>query len=120
MVKKEKVKLLLATGWLSPKGKFEEVRRGDLETWASSHLINDLNDLTYYGHDLEKQLQIAHNYIKFEDGVLMSVVWRTPNRLWTTAQEKWMEKNWERIDPYSHKFIKEISLLKILKEIKTA
>ena len=53
----------LATGWLSSKGKFEEVSRGEQETWASRHLIHDLKDLTHYGYEIEDQLQTRYNYI---------------------------------------------------------
>ena len=116
LVKKEKGKGL-ATGWLNSKGEFEEVSRIEQETWASRHLISDLKDLTHDGYAIEEQLQIFYNYMKFEDGVLMSVVWRKPNMFWTKEQETWMEKNWELIDPYSHKFIKETSLLRTLQKI---
>lgn len=107
----------LATGWLNSNGKFEEVSRSEQETWASRHLINDLKDLTHYGYEVEEQLQTLHNYMKFEDGVLMSVVWRKPNMFWTKEQETWMEDNWELIDPYSQKFIKETSLVRTLQKI---
>ena len=81
------------------------------------YIINDLKDLTHYGCEVEEQLQPRYNYMKFEDGVLMSAVWRKPNMFWTKEQETWMEKNWELIDPYSHQFIKENSLVRTLKKI---
>ena len=111
------VKTAVANGWLNSEGEFEEVSRTEQATWASRHLINDLKDLTHYGCEVEEQLQTRYNYMKFEDGVLMSAVWRKPNMFWTKEQETWKEKNWELIDPYSHQFIKENSLVRTLKKI---
>jgi len=104
---KEK-KVTLATGWLKPDGKFEEVRRSEQTTWAARHLITELNDLTHYGSEVEEELQKKYNYMKFEDGVLMSSVWRKPDMEFTMEQVYWIDDNQELIDPYSRKFIDEL------------
>ena len=39
------------------------------------------------------------------------------NQVTQPCFKEWMEKNWELIDPYSHQFIKENSLVRTLKKI---
>jgi len=105
MAKEKKVKLV--TGWLKPNGKFEEVSRFHQETWAARHLIDTLNDLTHYGADVETKLQEKYNYMKFEDGVLMSAVWRKTGMNFSEEQVTWIQENWDAIIPYSQEFIEE-------------
>lgn len=99
----------LATGWLKPNGKFEEVPGFHQELWASRHLISTLNDFTYYKHDIELNLQEKYNYMKFEDGVLMSTVWRQSGMEFTSEQNEWINENLAAIAPYTQKFLKELA-----------
>ncbi len=106
MVKEKEIKL--ATGWLSPNGKFEEVSRWDQQSWAARHLIKFHKDLTHYGREVEDQLQEKYNYMKFEDGVLMSAIWRKPDMEFTEEQKDWINDNLEAIDPYTKDFLREL------------
>ncbi len=99
---------MMVSGWLKPNGKFEEVPRNRQQTWAARHLISELNDLTHYGQTVEEQLQKKYNYMKFEDGVLMTAVWRKPDMGFTMDQVYWIEDHQELISPASRKFIDEL------------
>ena len=72
-------------------------------------MISEFNDLTYYGADVETSLQEKYNYMKFEDGVLMSAVCRKPGMSFTMDQIYWIDDNQDRIIPYSRKFIDELA-----------
>lgn len=105
MVKNKKV--LLATGWLKPNGIFEEVPRREQETWAARHLITELKDFTYYGKEVEEQLQRKYNYMKFEDGVLMTAVWRSMGMYFKYEQTIWIQENWDLLTKPTQDFCEE-------------
>ena len=95
----------LANGWLKANGKFENVSRREQQTWAARHLINVLKDLTPYGNEVEEKLQEIYNYMKFEDGVLMTAIWRKPNMTFTLKQIAWVKENWASLTERTQEFI---------------